>query len=128
MTKEIIATDKAPQAIGSYSQGVKTGNLLFSSGQIALDPQTGEMDNENFETETRRVFDNVKGVATAGGVTLDDAVKLTVYLTDLNDFAALNEIMAEYFVGPYPARAAVQVSALPKGATVEVDAIFQTEE
>jgi len=127
MTKTIIATDKAPQAIGSYSQGVKTGNLLFSSGQIALDPKTAEMDNENFETETRRVFDNVKGVAEAGGVTLDDAVKLTVYLTDLNDFAALNEIMAEYFVEPYPARAAVQVSALPKGATVEVDAIFQTE-
>jgi len=127
MTKKIIATDKAPQAIGSYSQGVKTGNLLFSSGQIALDPQTGEMDNENFVTETRRVFENVKGVAEAGGVTLDDAVKLTVYLTDLNDFAALNEIMAEYFVEPYPARAAVQVSALPKGATVEVDAIFQTE-
>lgn len=125
MTKQIIATDKAPQAIGSYSQGVKTGNLLFSSGQIALDPTTGEMVNDSFISEARQVFENVKGVATAGDATLNDAIKLTVYLTDLTDFVALNETMAEYFAEPYPARAAVQVSALPKGATVEVDAIFQ---
>ena len=126
MTKKIIATDQAPQAIGSYSQAVYAGNLLFASGQIALDPQTGEMVNDSFAIETRRVFNNIQGLATAAGLTLEDIVKLTVYLTDLNDFATLNEIMAEYFTEPYPARAAVQVAALPKAATVEVDAIFQT--
>lgn len=124
MSKKIISTDQAPQAIGSYSQAVRAGDLLFASGQIALDPTTGEMVNDSFKAETRRVFENVKGIATAADLSLSDIVKLTVYLTDLDDFAALNEIMAEYFTEPYPARAAVQVAALPKDATVEVDATF----
>ena len=124
MIKKIISTDQAPQAIGSYSQAVKAGDFLFASGQIALDPISGEMMNDSFKAETRRVFDNVKGIAFAADLALSDIVKLTVYLTNLDDFAALNEVMAEYFTEPYPARAAVQVAALPKGATVEVDAIF----
>lgn len=127
MKKDIISTTNAPQAIGSYSQAVKTGNLIFVSGQIALDPQTGEMMNDDFVTETKRVFDNVAGVAEAAGLSLANVVKLTVYLTDLNDFSALNEAMSEYFDEPFPARAAVQVSLLPRGATVEVDAILATE-
>ena len=127
MKKDIISTTNAPQAIGSYSQAVKTGNLIFVSGQIALDPQTGEMMNDDFVTETKRVFDNVAGVAEAAGLNLANVVKLTVYLTDLNDFSALNETMSEYFDEPFPARAAVQVSLLPRGATVEVDAILATE-
>ena len=124
MTKKIISTNLAPQAIGSYSQAVRAGDFLFASGQIALDPASGEMVNESFKSETRRIFQNVKGIAAAAGMELSDIVKLTVYLTDLDDFAALNEVMAEYFTEPYPARAAVQVSALPKEATVEVDATF----
>ncbi len=124
MNKKIISTNLAPQAIGSYSQAVRAGDFLFASGQIALDPASGEMVNESFKSETRRVFENVKGIASAAGMELSDIVKLTVYLTDLDDFADLNEVMVEYFTEPYPARAAVQVSALPKGATVEVDATF----
>ncbi|MGH1429122.1 MAG: RidA family protein [Arenicella sp.] len=124
MTKKIIATDQAPQAIGSYSQAVQAGGFLFASGQIALDPQTGDMVNDDFQTEARRVFDNVKGIAEAASLSLADVVKLTVYITDLSDFATLNEVMGEYFDEPYPARAAVQVAALPRGATVEVDATF----
>ena len=124
MTKKIIATDQAPQAIGSYSQAVQAGGFLFASGQIALDPKTGEMVNDDFQMEARRVFDNVKGIAEAASLNLADIVKLTVYITDLSDFATLNEVMGEYFDEPYPARAAVQVSALPRGATVEVDATF----
>ena len=127
MKKDIISTTNAPQAIGSYSQAVRTGNLIFVSGQIALDPVTGDMMNGDFVTETKHVFDNVAGVAQAAGLSLANVVKLTVYLTDLNDFAALNEIMAEYFDEPFPARAAVQVSLLPRGATVEVDAILAFE-
>ena len=106
---------------------MRTGNLIFVSGQIALDPQTGDMMNSDFVTEAKRVFDNVKGIAEAAGLSLTNVVKLTVYLTDLNDFAALNEIMSEYFDEPFPARAAVQVSLLPRSATVEVDAILSTE-
>lgn len=124
MTKKIIATDQAPQAIGSYSQAVQAGGFLFASGQIALDPQTGDMVNDDFQTEARRVFDNVKGIAEAASLSLADIVKLTVYITDLSDFATLNDVMGEYFDEPYPARAAVQVAALPRGATVEVDATF----
>lgn len=127
MKKDIISTSKAPQAIGSYSQAVRAGSLIFVSGQIALDPHSGEMVNSDFVTETKRVFDNVAGVAEAAGLSLANVVKLTVYLTDLNDFASLNNIMTEYFDEPFPARAAVQVSLLPRGATVEVDAILATE-
>jgi reactive intermediate/imine deaminase len=128
MTKKIISTDKAPQAIGSYSQAVQAGGFLFASGQIPLHPQTGEMVNSSFEAEARQVFDNVKGIADAASLTLADIVKLTVYITDLSDFATLNQVMGEYFDEPYPARAAVQVAALPKGATVEVDATFLVAE
>jgi len=124
MTKKIIATDKAPQAIGSYSQAVQAGGFLYVSGQIALDPQTGEMINDTFEAEARRVFESLNGIVEEAGVTLSNAIKLTVYITDLNDFTTLNQVMGEYFEKPYPARAAVQVAALPRGATVEVDAIL----
>ena len=127
MTKKIITTNKAPQAIGSYSQAVQAGDFLFASGQIPLDPQTGEMVNENFRAEATQVFENVKGIADEAALSLEDIVKLTVYITDLADFATLNEVMGEYFEEPYPARAAVQVAALPKGARVEVDATFYTK-
>jgi len=127
MTKKIIETTKAPQAIGTYSQAVHAGNLIFSSGQIALDPSSGEMVADSFSAEAKQVFENLKGIAEAAELSLDSAVKLTVYLTDLNDFAELNEIMSTYFSEPFPARAAIQVSALPKGATIEVDAIFSKD-
>lgn len=127
MKKDIINTTNAPQAIGSYSQAVRTGHLIFVSGQIPLDPQTGEIVNSDFSAEAKRVFDNVAAIAEAAGLSLSNVVKLTVYLTDLNNFATLNEIMAKYFDQPFPARAAVQVSLLPRGATVEVDAILAVE-
>lgn len=124
MQKKIINTDNAPQAIGSYSQAVWAGDLLFVSGQIPLDPATGELDNANFIAEANRVFQNIAAIAEAAGGSLSNIVKLTVYLTDLNDFAELNQVMDGLFEQPFPARAAVQISALPKGATVEVDAIL----
>ena len=124
MTRNIIETDKAPQAIGSYSQAVQVGDFLFASGQIALDTKTGEMNNESFEAEVHQVFTNLRGIAEAASVNFSDAVKLTVYITDLSDYAVLNQVMGEYFDEPFPARAAVQVAALPKAAKVEVDAIF----
>ena len=124
MSKKIIETHLAPQAIGSYSQAVEAGGFLFASGQIPLDPATGDIVNENFAAEVRQVFDNVKGIADAASLELSDIVKMTVYITDLNDFATLNDVMGEYFDEPYPARAAVQVAALPRGAKVEVDATF----
>jgi len=127
MTKKIIETNKAPQAIGTYSQAVQACNLLFSSGQIALHPESGEMINDSFAVEAKQVFENVKGIAEAASLSLDAAVKLTIYLTDLKDFAELNEIMSSYFAEPFPARAAIQVAALPRGATIEVDAIFNVE-
>jgi len=123
MSKQIIATDKAPAAIGTYSQAVRAGNTVYISGQIGLDPATMEM-VEGFEAQTVRVFDNLKAVAEAAGGSLGDAVKLTIYLTDLANFAKVNEVMARYFAQPYPARAAVGVKELPKGAVVESDAIL----
>jgi reactive intermediate/imine deaminase len=123
MTKQIIATDQAPAAIGTYSQAVRAGNTVYISGQIGLDPASMEM-VEGFEGQTVRVFENLKAVAGAAGGTLADAVKLTIYLTDLGNFAKVNEIMARYFDQPYPARAAVGVKELPKGAQVEADAIL----
>lgn len=123
--KKIISTSKAPQAIGSYSQAVKAGNLVFASGQIALHPETGEMVNSNFIEEATRVFENVKAIAEAANGDLSNIVKLTIYLTDLGDFAKLNEVMSEIFNEPFPARAAVEVSKLPRDATIEVDAILQ---
>lgn len=124
MKKNIIVTDRAPRAIGTYSQGVRAGNLVFISGQIPLDPRTMEMVAGNMDAHIRRVFDNLSAVAQAAGGSLADTVKLTVFLTDLSHFALVNQIMAEYFQEPYPARAAVGVAALPKGAAVEMDAIL----
>jgi reactive intermediate/imine deaminase len=124
MQRQIIQTDAAPAAIGAYSQAVRTGATVFVSGQIPLDPATMEVVAGGTEAQIRRVFDNLAAVAAAAGGTLDDAVKLTVYLTDLGCFGQVNAIMADYFTEPFPARAAVQVAALPRAVEVEVDAIL----
>jgi reactive intermediate/imine deaminase len=123
MSKRIISTPHAPAAIGTYSQAVAAGNTVYMSGQIGLDPATMTM-VEGFEAQTVRVFDNLKAVAEAAGGSLADAVKLNIYLTDLSNFAKVNEIMARYFEQPYPARAAVGVKELPRGALVEADAVL----
>ena len=124
MSKTAIHTDDAPAAIGTYSQAIRHGDLLFLSGQIPLDPATMKVVVGDFEARARRVFDNLKAVAEAAGATLDDAVKITVFLTDLDDFATVNAVMEDYFTHPYPARAAVGVAALPKGVDVEADAVL----
>jgi reactive intermediate/imine deaminase len=124
MTKTIISTDAAPAAIGSYSQAVKAGELIFVSGQIPLDPQTMELVSDVFEEQVSQVFKNLRAVAEAADSGLDKALKLTVYLTDLSYFSVVNQVMAEFVPKPYPARAAVEVAALPKGALVEIDAIL----
>jgi reactive intermediate/imine deaminase len=124
MTKEIISTDKAPQAIGTYSQAVKAGSTVYLSGQIPLIPETMEMVEGDIKLQIHRVFQNLMAVADAAGGDLSDVVKLNVFLTDLSDFPQVNEVMAEYFQQPYPARAAIGVSALPKDAGVEMDAIM----
>ncbi|MGA7964314.1 MAG: RidA family protein [Gammaproteobacteria bacterium] len=126
MEKEVIATANAPAAIGTYSQAVRAGEWIFLSGQIGLDPATGALVEGGIEVETRRAFDNLRAVAVAGGADLESVVKLTLYLTDLGDYAMVNELMREFFAGPYPARAAVGVAALPRGACVEVEAIAVT--
>ena len=117
-----IQTDQAPKAIGTYSQAIRAGNTLYISGQIPLDPATGEVVGGDFERQCVRVFENLKAIAEAGGTTLDRAVKVNVFVTDLANFAKLNEVMARYFKEPYPARATVAVAALPRGVPVEVDA------
>ncbi|MEM6513823.1 MAG: RidA family protein [Pseudomonadota bacterium] len=122
--KHSIHTEHAPAAIGTYSQAVKTGGLVFLSGQIPLDPATMSVVDGDFETRARRVFDNLKAVAEAAGGSLDDVVKVTVFLTDLDNFATVNAVMEDYFTAPYPARAAVGVASLPKGVDVEADAIL----
>ncbi len=124
MSKQTIHSDNAPAAIGTYSQAVKVGDLVFISGQIPLVPATMEIVDGDFVARTRQVFENLKAIAEEAGGSLSDAVKLTIFLTDLANFAAVNEVMAEYCSEPYPARAAVQVSALPKGVDVEADAIL----
>ena len=124
MSKTPIHTDNAPAAIGTYSQATQVGNLVFLSGQIPLVPDTMEIVDGDFESRARQVFENLKAVAEAAGGSLNDAVKLTIFLTDLNDFATVNSVMEQYFDQPYPARAAVQVAALPKGVDVEADAIL----
>jgi reactive intermediate/imine deaminase len=124
MSKEVISTDAAPQAIGTYSQAVKAGNTVYLSGQIPLVPETMEMVEGNIELQIRRVFDNLQAVATASGGNLADIVKLNVFLVDLANFPVVNEVMAEYFSQPYPARAAIGVAALPKDAGVEMDAVM----
>lgn len=123
MSKTIIHSDAAPKAIGAYSQAVKVGNTVYLSGQIGLDPATGAM-AEGFEAQAHRVFQNLRAVCQAAGGDLQDIVKLGVFVTDLANFARLNEIMGEYFTAPYPARAAVQAAALPKGALVEADGVM----
>ena len=125
MTKQIIQTTDAPQAIGTYSQAVRTGNTIYLSGQIGLDPTNMQL-AEGIDAQIIRVFDNLKAVAAAAGGGLDDTVKLNVYLTDLSHFTRVNETMATYFTQPYPARAAVGVAQLPRGALVEMDAVLVT--
>lgn len=124
MGKQAIHSDSAPSAIGTYSQAVKSGNLVFLSGQIPLDPATMEFVEGDFEARARQVFDNLRAVAEAAGGDLNQVVKLTIFLTDLANFATVNSVMEEYFEQPFPARAAVGVASLPKGADVEADAIL----
>lgn len=123
MTKEIISTPLAPAAIGTYSQAVKAGNTVYMSGQIGLDPATMQM-VEGIDAQIVRVFENLKAVAEAAGASLDHAVKFNIYLTDLDHFAKVNEVMAKYVAQPYPARAAVGVKELPRGALVEAEAVL----
>lgn len=128
MAKEIISTELAPKAIGTYSQAVKAGGTVYLSGQIPLDPATMLLVEGPVDAQIRRVFENLKAVAEAAGGGFRDVVKLNVFLTDLGNFAKVNEIMAEYFAEPYPARAAIGVAALPRGAAVEMDAVLVLDE
>lgn len=123
MSKKVVSTDAAPKAIGPYSQGIDTGSLVFVSGQIALDPATGQFHNGTIAEQTERALKNVEGVLKAAGLSMDNVVRTTVFLIDLGEFAAMNEVYAKYFPKDHPARSTVQVSALPKGARVEIDAI-----
>ena len=123
-TLEQIHSDSAPAAIGPYSQAIKAGSLVFLSGQIPLDPKSMEIVSDDIAAQTHQVFKNLIALADAAGGSLSNAAKLTIYLTDLGDFAVVNEIMARYFSEPYPARATIQVSALPKKSAVEIDAIL----
>ncbi|MBV6416231.1 MAG: 2-iminobutanoate/2-iminopropanoate deaminase [Steroidobacteraceae bacterium] len=124
MTRRIIHTDKAPQAIGTYSQAVRAGDTVYISGQIPFDPATGKLIEGDIDAEIRRCFENLKAIAEAAGAGLDRAVKFTVFLTDLAHFATVNEIMATFVDKPYPARAAIGVAQLPKGARVEVECVL----
>ncbi|MFZ9653631.1 MAG: RidA family protein [Gammaproteobacteria bacterium] len=127
MTREIITTDRAPAAIGTYSQAVRIERTVYVSGQIPLDPASGTLITGDIELEIRRVFDNLAAIAAAAGGTLANAVKVNVYLTDLAHFAKVNEIMAQYIPQPWPARAAVGVAQLPRGARVEVDCVLHLD-
>jgi reactive intermediate/imine deaminase len=124
MSRSIIATERAPAAIGPYSQAVRAGNTVYFSGQIPLDPATGALIEGDIQAQTRRVFDNLTAVAEAAGGSLAQIVRVGIYVTDLGHFAEVNAVMAEYFQAPYPARSTIEVSALPKGAQVEVDAVM----
>lgn len=124
MSRSIVTTDQAPAAIGPYSQAVRAGNTVYFSGQIPLDPASGNLVEGDISTQTRRVFDNLAAVAKAAGGSLAHCVRVGIYVTDLANFAAVNGVMAEYFQQPYPARSTIEVSALPRGAQVEVDAIM----
>ena len=123
MSKEPIQTNKAPQAIGAYSQAIKSGNLLFISGQIPLNPETMEVEDASFEESALRVISNLENICKEAGASLDDIVKLNIYLLDLENFASLNKIMEEKFSQPFPARATVEVAGLPKDVMIEMDAI-----
>lgn len=127
MSRQIIQTDRAPKAIGPYSQAVRAGNTVYLSGQIPLDPDTGALVSGEIDAEIHRVLQNLAAVAAAAGASLDHAVKLTVFLTDLAHFARVNEIMPQYFHAPYPARAAIGVAALPRGARVEMECVLSLE-
>lgn len=124
--RSVISTTRAPAAIGTYSQAIRSGNTVYLSGQIPLDPRTMELVSASVEAQIRQVFDNLAAVSAAADASLANVVKLTVYLTDLRHFAAVNTIMADYFDEPYPARAAIGIAALPRGAAVEIDAILVT--
>lgn len=125
MSREIVSTDDAPKAIGTYSQAVKVGNTVYLSGQIPLVPETMEMIEGDIEAQIRRVFDNLQAVAKAAGGDFSDIAKLNIFLTDLGNFAVVNTVMAEYFVEPYPARAAIGVASLPRDVGVEMDAVME---
>ncbi len=127
MPRTAIHTDRAPAAIGPYSQAVRAGNTVYLSGQIPLDPATGELVAGDIQVQVRRAFDNLRAVCEAAGGSLDQVARLGLYVTDLADFAAVNAVMAEYFGTPYPARSTIQVSALPKAAAFEVDAVLVLE-
>ncbi len=127
MTRQIISTPDAPQAIGTYSQAVRVGPTVYISGQIPLDPATGTLVSGDIELEIRRVFDNLSAIAKAAGGSLQHAVRVTIYLTDLANFAKVNEIMAQYFPQPWPARAAIGVAQLPRGSRVEIDCILHLD-
>ena len=124
MPRTAIHSDQAPAAIGPYSQATRTGNLVFLSGQTPLDPATGNLVEGDIAVQARQAFDNIKAVVAAAGGTMDDIVRVGLYLTDLSQFAAVNAVMAEYFASPYPARSTIEVSALPRGARFEVDAVM----
>lgn len=123
MTRQIIRTDGAPKAIGIYSQAVRAGDTLYVSGQVALDPASGELLSGDMEAQIRRVFENLQAILVAAGADFSHVVKLNVYLTDLKHFALVNQVMAQYFREPYPARAAVGVASLPRGAQIEMDCV-----
>ena len=124
MSRKIIHTDKAPAAIGPYSQAVRVGDTVYLSGQIPLDPATGLLIEGDIDAQARRAFDNLKAVCEAAGGSLSDVARLGLYLTDLDNFAAVNAVMSEFFQAPYPARSTVEVSGLPRGARFEVDAVM----
>ena len=124
MQRQVIRTDQAPRAIGPYSQAMRAGDTVYVSGQIPLDPASGELIMGNIDAEIRRVLDNLEAIAAAAGGSLDQVVKLTVFLTDLAHYARVNEIMQQYFREPYPARAAIGVAALPRGARIEMECVL----
>ncbi len=128
MPKQTITTPNAPQAIGPYSQAIKTGNIIYISGQIAIDPKTQKFLDENIETQAKQVLENLKAILEASNTSLDNVLKTTIYLTDSNDFAKVNNIYETYFKESKPARSTVCVKELPKGAKIEIDAIAQTQE
>lgn len=125
MSKKRINTENAPAAIGPYSQAVATGNFLFTSGQLPIDPATGKLSAGTIEEQANKVFQNLQAIAEAGGTNLDKAIKVTVFLADIKNFQAVNSVYAEYFKEPFPARSAFQVAALPLGADLEIEAIFE---
>tara|TARA_B100000287_G_scaffold199799_1_gene188778 strand:- start:112 stop:498 length:387 start_codon:yes stop_codon:yes gene_type:complete len=127
MSKEIISTNNAPQAIGPYSQAVKTGNLIFVSGQVPINPETGDVVSGSIKDQSHQVIKNIENICEAAGYGLGDIVKLSIFLTDLGNFSIVNEVMKEHFSEPYPARATIEVSGLPLGVDVEIEAIVATD-